>query len=59
MPDPRRDALWRDRRESVHSIATWWVWAGFAGVVLVALAIDFLVLQRAGPHRVRTREALL
>jgi len=43
----------------VHSIATWWVWAGFAGVVLVALAIDFKVLQRAGPHRVRTREALL
>ena len=43
----------------MHSIATWCVWVGFAGLILAALAIDFMVLHRAGPHRVRTREALL
>ncbi len=42
----------------MHSIANGWLWAGFIAVVVTALAVDFMVLQRSGPHRVRTREAL-
>jgi tellurite resistance protein TerC len=34
------------------------MWAAFSAVVLVALAIDFLVLRASGAHRVSFREAL-
>jgi tellurite resistance protein TerC len=43
----------------MHSIGTPGLWAAFAAVVIVALAIDFLVLRTNGAHRVRFREALL
>jgi tellurite resistance protein TerC len=42
----------------MHSIATPALWAAFALVVVVALAVDFLVLRAHGPHRVTLREAL-
>ena len=43
----------------MHSIGTPGLWAAFAAVVVVALAIDFLVLRTNGAHRVRFREALV
>lgn len=42
----------------MHSIGTPLLWAVFGVVVVVALAVDFLVLRKAGAHRVDMREAL-
>lgn len=42
----------------MHTIGTPGMWAAFSAVVLVALAIDFLVLRASGAHRVSFREAL-
>jgi len=42
----------------MHTIGTSGMWAAFSAVVLVALAIDFLVLRASGAHRVSFREAL-
>ena len=44
---------------SMHTIGTPGLWAAFVAVVVVALAIDFLVLRSNGAHRVAFREALL
>ncbi len=41
-----------------ESIANWWMWAGFAVFVVVAVAIDLLVMKNQGAHRVSVREAL-
>jgi tellurite resistance protein TerC len=41
------------------SIATPTMWAVFIVFVLIALAVDLLVLKANGPHKVSTREALL
>lgn len=41
------------------SIATPGMWAIFSLFVIVALAVDLLVLKSSGPHKVSTREALL
>jgi tellurite resistance protein TerC len=41
----------------VESIGTWWMWAGFAAVVLVMLAIDLFVVGGGKQHRVSMREA--
>jgi tellurite resistance protein TerC len=43
----------------MHTIATSGLWGAFAAIVVVALAVDFLVLRASGAHRVRFREALL
>ncbi|MFC4729172.1 TerC family protein [Coralloluteibacterium thermophilus] len=43
----------------MHTIGTPLMWTVFTVLILVALAVDFLVLQRNGAHRVSTREALL
>ena len=43
----------------MHTIANPGLWAAFIAVVVVALAIDFLVLRQNGAHRVRFREALV
>ena len=43
----------------MHTIGTPGLWAAFVAVVVVALAIDFLVLRTNGAHRVRFREALI
>lgn len=42
----------------MQGIANGWMWSGFAIFVVVAIAIDLLVLQRAGSHKVSFREAL-
>jgi len=41
-----------------ESIGNWWMWAGFAVFVVVAVAIDLLVMKNQGAHRVSVREAL-
>jgi tellurite resistance protein TerC len=43
----------------MHTIGTPGLWAAFVAVVVVALAIDFLVLRTSGAHRVRFREAVV
>lgn len=42
----------------MHSIGTFWLWAGFFCFVISMLAIDMFLLGRQGQHRVSTREAL-
>lgn len=44
---------------TLETIATPLMWAAFTVFVLVALAIDLLVLRSNGPHKVSTREALI
>lgn len=41
----------------METIGNGWMWAGFAGFVLVALAIDLVVLDRKQGQKVGTREA--
>ena len=43
---------------TMHTIATPWMWTGFAVFVLAALAIDLRLMKHSGPHAVTTREAL-
>ncbi|HRL54427.1 MULTISPECIES: TerC family protein [Acidovorax] len=42
----------------METIGTWWMWAGFAVFVVVAIAIDLLVMERQGAHKVTMGEAL-
>lgn len=42
----------------MESIGSWWMWTGFAVFVVVAVAIDLLVMKKQGAHRVSVREAL-
>lgn len=42
----------------METIGTWWMWAGFAVFVVVAIGIDLLVMERQGAHKVTTKEAL-
>ena len=41
----------------MESIGTWWMWAGFFGLVLVMLAIDLLAVGGGRQHRVSFKEA--
>ena len=41
----------------MESIGTWWMWAGFAVIVVVMLAIDLFVVGGGRQHRVTAREA--
>lgn len=43
----------------MHTIGTPLMWVAFTIVVLVALAVDLLMMRSKGPHKVDTREALL
>ncbi len=43
----------------MESIGTWWLWTGFAAVVIVMLAIDLLLLGGGKAHRVSVREAAI
>lgn len=43
----------------MFSIGTPWMWTAFTVLIVVALAVDFLVLKRKGDHKVSTREALV
>ena len=42
----------------MQTIAPLWLWATFAGIVLVSLFVDFVVLKKQGAHAVGMREAL-
>ena len=42
----------------METIGTWWMWAGFAVFVVVAIAIDLLVMERQGAHKVTMKEAV-
>ncbi len=42
----------------MESIGSWWMWTGFAVFVVVAVAVDLLVMKKQGAHRVSVREAL-
>lgn len=41
----------------METIGSWWMWAGFAVIVLVMLAIDLFVVGGGKQHRVSIREA--
>ena len=41
------------------TIGTPWLWTGFAVFVVLALVVDFVVLEKEGAHRVGLREAAL
>lgn len=41
----------------METIGTWWMWVGFAVFVVVAIAVDLLVMERQGAHRVTMKEA--
>ncbi len=42
----------------MESIGSWWMWVGFAVFVVVACAVDLLVLQKKGAERVSIGQAL-
>lgn len=41
----------------METIGTWWMWAGFAVFVVVAIVIDLLVMEKQGAHKVTMKEA--
>ncbi|AKU13381.1 Alx protein [Azoarcus sp. CIB] len=41
----------------METIGTWWMWAGFFGIVLAMLAVDLFVVGGGRQHRVGFREA--
>lgn len=43
----------------METIGTWWMWAAFAVFVVVAIAVDLLVMEKQGAHKVTFREALV
>ena len=42
----------------METIGTWWMWAGFTVLVIVALIVDLLVMRQQGAHKVSFPEAL-
>lgn len=42
----------------MESIGSWWMWASFAVFVVIACAVDLLVLQKKGDDRVSIGQAL-
>ncbi len=42
----------------METIGSWWMWTGFAGFVVIACAVDLLVLQKKGAERVSIGQAL-
>jgi tellurite resistance protein TerC len=42
----------------METIGSWWMWVGFAIFVVIACAIDLLVLQKKGSERVSIGQAL-
>jgi len=42
----------------METIGTWWMWTGFAVFVLIAIAVDLLVMEKQGAHKVTAREAI-
>jgi tellurite resistance protein TerC len=43
----------------METIGTWWMWAGFAVFVVIAIAIDLFVMEKQGAHKVSAKEAVL
>ena len=43
----------------METIGNPWLWAGFGGLVVIALLVDLVLMRHGGPHRVTFREALL
>jgi tellurite resistance protein TerC len=41
------------------TVGEWWMWLGFAVFVVLATAIDLLVIRQQGAHRVSIKEAVL
>ena len=42
----------------MHTIAPFWLWATFVGIVLMSLFIDFVVLRKQGSQEISVKEAL-
>lgn len=42
----------------METIGTWWMWVGFAFFVVTAIAVDLLVMEKQGAHKVSTKEAV-
>ncbi|WP_141454903.1 TerC family protein [Pseudoxanthomonas sp. z9] len=42
----------------MQTIGNPWLWAGFAGVVVIALLVDLVLMRHGGAHRVTFKEAL-
>ncbi len=42
----------------METIGTWWMWLGFAIFVVGAVAVDLLVMEKQGAHKVSMNEAL-
>ena len=42
----------------METIGTWWMWLGFAIFVVGAVAVDLLVMEKQGAHKVTMSEAL-
>jgi len=40
----------------METTGTWWMWAGFGVFVPVAIAVDLLVMEKQGAHRVTAIE---
>jgi tellurite resistance protein TerC len=43
----------------METIGTWWMWTGFAVFVLIAIAVDLLVMEKQGAHKVSSKEAIV
>ena len=43
----------------METIGTWWMWTGFAAFVVVAIAVDLLLLEKRGAAKVSMKEAAL
>lgn len=42
----------------MQTIGNPWLWAGFAGVVVIALLVDLVLMRHGGAHKVTFKEAL-
>ncbi len=43
----------------MQTIGEWWMWVAFAAFVVVAVAVDIVMLRAQGAHKVTAREAVL
>jgi tellurite resistance protein TerC len=43
----------------METIGTWWMWTAFAVFVLIAIAVDLLVMEKQGAHKVSSKEAIV
>ncbi len=43
----------------METIGSWWMWAGFAVFVVLAVCVDLFVMEKQGAHKVTAREATL